>query len=101
MFGKNAQKLLGYTPKEVMGEILVKEFIINEYKLVVQAVLDQAFQEEETGNFEFPLMTKVSVCFDDLLNATTRCNEQGNTSGVVGIRQDITNALIFGVDTVG
>jgi PAS domain S-box-containing protein len=98
-------------------EDMVKEFITNEYKLVVQAVLDQAFQGEETGNFELPLMIDVGVHLNALLNAMTRCNEQGNISGVVSVGQDITgqlaqeqeysclvdtaNALIFGVDTLG
>ncbi len=114
---KNAQKLIGYTPKEGMGKILVKEFITNEYKMVAQAMLDQAFQGEETVNFEFPLMMEVGVHLDTLLNAMTHCNEQGNISGVVSIGQDITgqlaqeqeysclidtaNALMFGVDTLG
>jgi PAS domain-containing protein len=69
------------------------------------------------ANFEFPLMTKGGVRLDVLLNATTRRDEQGNISGVVGIGQDITgrlaqereysrlidtaNAPIFGVDTFG
>jgi PAS domain S-box-containing protein len=80
-------------------------------------MLDQALQEEETGNFEFPLMIEVSVHLNALLNAMTGCNEQSNISGVKSARQDITgrlaqeqeysrlidtaNALIFGVDTLG
>jgi PAS domain-containing protein len=87
---KNTQKLVGYTPEEGRREILVKEFITNEYKTVVQAVLDQAFQGEETGNFEFPHMMEVGVHLDSLLNAMIRCNERGNISGVVSIGQDIT-----------
>jgi hypothetical protein len=86
---KNAQKLVGYTPKQGVWKILVEEFITNEYKKVVQAMLDQAFQGEETGNFEFPLMIEVVVHLKALLNAMTRCDEQGNISGVVGIGQDI------------
>ncbi len=68
---KNAQKLVGYPPEEVMGKILVKEFITNEFKTAVQAVLDQALHREETANFEFPLMTKGGVHLDVLMNATT------------------------------
>jgi PAS domain S-box-containing protein len=117
VWNKNAQKLVGYTPKEGLWKILDKEFITHEYNTVVQAVLDQAFQGEETGNFEFPLMIEVGVHLDALLNTMTRCDEQGNISGVVSIGQDITgqlaqeqeyrylvdtaNALIFGVDTLG
>ena len=117
VWNKNAHKLVGYTPEEVMGKNLVKEFITDEFKTAVQAVLDQALHGEETANFEFPLMTKGGVRLDVLLNATTRRDEQGNIIGVVGIGQDITgrlaqereytrlidtaNAPIFGVDTLG
>ena len=117
VWNKSARKLVGYTPEEVMGKNLVREFITDEFKTAVQAVLDQALHGEETANFEFPLMTKGGVVLDVLLNATTRRDEQGNIIGVVGIGQDITgrlaqereytrlidtaNAPIFGVDTQG
>ncbi len=90
---KNAQKPVGYTPKEGMWKILVKEFITIEYKMVVQAVLDQAFQGDETGNFEFPLMIEVGVHLNALPNAMTHCNVQGNISGAVSIGQDIIGWL--------
>ena len=35
---------MGYTPEEVMAKNLVKEFITDEYKIAVQAVLDQALR---------------------------------------------------------
>ena len=44
--------------EEVMGQHLVEEFITQDYKTAVQAVLDQALRGEETANFEFPLITK-------------------------------------------
>ncbi len=112
-----AMRLVGYSSDEVMGKILVNEFITNEFKTAVQAVLDQALSGEETANFKFPLMTKGGVRLDVLLNTTTRRDKQSNISGVTGIRQDITgrlaqereysglidtaNAPIFGVDTFG
>ena len=112
-----AMQLVGYSSEEVMSKNLVKEFITDEYKTAVQAVLDMALHGEETANFEFPLITKAGVRLDVLLNATTRRDEQGNVIGVVGIGQDITgriaqereytrlidtaNAPIFGVDTNG
>ena len=76
-----------------MGKNLVKEFITDEFKTAVQAVLDQALRGEETANFEFPLMTKGGIRLEVLLNATTRKDEQGNIIGVVGIGQDITARL--------
>ena len=81
VWNKSARKLVGYTPEEVMGKNLVQEFITDDFKTAVQAVLDQALHGEETANFEFPLMTKGGVRLDVLLNATTRRDEQGNIIG--------------------
>lgn len=44
-----ARRLVGYAPSEVMGKNLVKEFITDEFKTAVQAVLDQALRGEETA----------------------------------------------------
>jgi len=112
-----AMRLVGYCTNEVMGHSLVKEFITDDYKTAVQAVLDRALQGAETENFEFPLITKSGMHIEVLLNATARRDEQGCIIGVVGIGQDITarlaqeneytklidtaNAPIFGVDTQG
>ena len=106
---------MGYPSAEVMGRNLVEHFITPEHRARVQSVIDQALEGKETANFEFLLMTKVGICLEVLLNATTWRDEQGNVIGVVGIGQDITghlaqereysrlidtaNAPIFGVDT--
>ena len=76
-----------------MGHSLVQEFITDDFKTAVQAVLDRALQGAETENFEFPLITKAGAHIEVLLNATTRRDEQGNIIGVVGIGQDITGML--------
>ena len=44
-----AMRLVGYSTEEVMGKNLVQEFITDEFKTAVQAVLDQALHGEETG----------------------------------------------------
>jgi PAS domain-containing protein len=49
VWNKCARSLVGYTPEEVMGKNLVQEFITDEFKTAVQAVLDQALHGEETG----------------------------------------------------
>ena len=95
VWNKNAHKLVGYPPEEVMGKNLVREFITDEFKTAVQTVLDQALHGEETANFEFPLITKHGVRLDVLLNATTRRDEQGNIIGVVGIGQDVSLILLL------
>ena len=107
-------RLIGYSTEEVMGRSLVQEFITDDFKTAVQAVLDQSLAGDETDNFEFPLASSLCSFFDIchpnrpplifliitflfylqitkggarievLLNATTRRDEQGNVIGVVG-----------------
>ena len=89
----------------------------------MSAVLNDALVGKETANFEFVLISKHGEAFTVLLNATTRRDEKGNVTGVVGVGQDITeldqvlaeskrvadltrlietaNAPIFGIDTAG
>lgn len=90
-----ATNLVGYTIDEVMGEKLVEEFITKDYQASVQHVLDQALQGKETANFEFPLMTKAGARIDVLLNATTRCDEQGNVVSVISCVQLLWSYCIY------
>ncbi|EEY61866.1 hybrid signal transduction histidine kinase, putative [Phytophthora infestans T30-4] len=117
IWNRKAAETTQYTNAEVLGKDLVAEFISEEYKVPVRSVLEKAFQDVETANFEFPLITKAGRRVEILLNATPRYNEQGQVMGMVGIGQDITvrmaqekeknrmihsaNAPIFGVDQDG
>jgi PAS domain S-box-containing protein len=117
VWNRNASKLTGFAGEEVMGRNLVKDFITDDYKERVQGVFTKALVGVETANFEFPLVTKAGVSVRVLLNATTRRDDQGKATGVVGIGQDITariaqeqeyarlidtaNAPIFGIDLEG
>jgi len=117
VWNKCAMRIVGYTPDEVMGKNLVREFITRDYQASVGMVIDRALRGDETANYEFPLMTKEGARIEILLNATARRNPGGEIIGVVGIGQDITgriaqereytrlidtaNAPIFGVDTYG
>ncbi|KAL3667057.1 hypothetical protein V7S43_007999 [Phytophthora oleae] len=117
IWNRKAAETTQYTNAEVLGKDLVAEFISEEYKVPVRSVLEKAFEDVETANFEFPLITKAGRRVEILLNATPRYNEQGQVMGMVGIGQDITirmaqekeknrmihsaNAPIFGVDQEG
>ncbi|CAK0900950.1 unnamed protein product [Prorocentrum cordatum] len=123
-WNRKAAELTLFSKEETMGRNLVKDFITEDYRKDVQAVLTQACSGSETANFEFPLMTKDNQRIDVLLNATPRRDGNGNVTGVVGVGQDIThlqkvltesktiaddlsrlietaNAPIFGVDVDG
>ena len=123
-WNNKAAEITGYTKQEVTGRYLVRDFIIDEYKVAVNSVLQKALQGMETDNFEFPFITKSGKRVEVLLNATTRRDTTGKTLGVVGVGQDITelkagkaelqrvandltllidtaNAPIFGIDADG
>jgi len=89
-WNNKAADITGYTQAEVTGRYLVRDFIIDEYKVAVNSVLSKALQGKETDNFEFPFITKSGQRVEVLLNATTRRDTTGKTLGVLGVGQDIT-----------
>ena len=89
-WNNKAAEITGYTQAEVTGRYLVRDFIIDEYKVAVNGVLANALQGKATDNFEFPFITKSGQRVEVLLNATTRRDTAGKTLGVLGVGQDIT-----------
>jgi len=89
-WNQTTRRITGYDKEQAMGRDLVAEFITDDYKASVKAVLDKALRGEETANYEFPLYTKTGQRVDILLNATARRDSSGNIVGVVGVGQDIT-----------
>jgi PAS domain S-box-containing protein len=89
-WNQQAEKITGFTKDEVMGRDLVADFITDDFKISVNNVLERALAGEETENYEFPLFTKTGDRVDVLLNSTTRRSASGQTVGVVGVGQDIT-----------
>ncbi|KAG6974318.1 hypothetical protein JG688_00003135 [Phytophthora aleatoria] len=106
-----------FSSQEIMGKDLVNRFVAEDHRESVGLLLRKALQGEQTGNFDFPLITKTGRRVEILLNATPRYDELGQIFGVMGIGQDITeriaqeqeyirlidtaNAPIFGVDSEG
>jgi PAS domain S-box-containing protein len=89
-WNKKSAEITGFDAEEVQGKNLVEEFISPDYRESVNDVLQKALKGENTSNFEFSLYTKNNNLIRVLLNATTRCNTNGDVVGVVGVGQDIT-----------
>ena len=89
-WNQQSEHITGFSKKEVMGRDLVADFITDDYKVSVGAVLSKALNGEETANYEFPLFTKSGKSVDVLLNSTTRLDASGQVVGVVGVGQNIT-----------
>jgi PAS domain S-box-containing protein len=90
-----AARITGFNKDEVMGHDLVHDFIEEDTRPAVQAVLDNALRGEETSNFELPLVAKDGRRITVLLNATTRRNVNRHIVGVIGVGQDITEAVVY------
>ena len=93
-----AAAITGFSKDEVMGRDLVADFITEDCKEPMKAVLDNALRGEETSNYEFPLYTKGGERLMVLLNASTRRDVDGKIVGVLGIGQDITELDMYRKD---
>ncbi len=89
-WNQHAEKITGFNKEEVIGRHLVANFITDDYKASVGAVLEKALKGIETANFEFPLFNRYGDRIDVLLNSTTRRDISGETIGVIGVGQNIT-----------
>ncbi|MFB3062063.1 MAG: PAS domain S-box protein [Candidatus Binatia bacterium] len=83
-------EITGFAKDEVMGRMLVEEFIEEDYRASFQDVLDKALVGDETSNFEMSLNTKKGERVLLLLGTTTRRDDSGIVVGVVSVGQDIT-----------
>ena len=55
-----AAAITGFTKQEVTGRYLVRDFIIDDYKVAVNGVLQKALGGTETDNFEFPFTQRTA-----------------------------------------
>merc|ERR1711937_690822 len=107
-----------------MGKPLVQTFINPQHREAANGILKDALRGVETSNYSLPLTTKDGRVRELLINASPRCDVDGNIVGVVGVAQDVTeqntaarkaerlvlelqtlidnaNAPIFGIDMYG
>ena len=85
-----AQEITGFTKAEVSGRDLVANFVTDDYKDAIGVILDKALNGEKIANYESSLLTKSGNKIDVLFNASTRRDASGQTVGVIGVGQDIT-----------
>lgn len=86
-------EITGYTKEEAFDCSLVETFIVPSMKDSVQEVLDNALEGRGTSNFELEFRTKSDEIRHLLVNATTRRDAENNVVGVVGVAQDVTEAV--------
>ncbi|HEC60848.1 MAG TPA: PAS domain S-box protein, partial [bacterium] len=89
-WNQTMERITGYIKPEVMGRNLVVNFIVDEFKSTVEAVLDKSLKGTETANCEFHLRVKDGGRVIVLLNSTTRRDTGGKIVGVISVGQDIT-----------
>jgi PAS domain S-box-containing protein len=123
-WNQTSEKITGFKKGDVLGKLLVQNYIAKDYQKSVKKVLDDALIGKETANFEFPLFAKDGQRVNVLLNSSARKDANGKIIGVLGVGQDITelaqkrsetesilkelrqfiqtaNAPIFGIDNEG
>jgi len=86
-------EITGYTKEEAFDCNLVDTFIVPYLYDGVQEVLQSALEGRGTSNFELEFRTKSNEIRHLLLNATTRRDTDNNVVGVIGVAQDVTEAV--------
>ncbi len=67
--------------------------IVPKLRQSVQNIMDNALKGKETSNYELEFRTKSNEIRHLLVNATTRRDAESNIVGVVGVAQDVTEAV--------
>ena len=73
--------------------MLIDKFIVPSMRVSGQDMLDHAMEGRGTSNFELKFRTNSSEVRHLLVNATTRRDAENNVVGVVGVAQDVTEAV--------
>lgn len=86
-------EITGFTKEEAFDCSFVDTFIVPHMQASVRDVLDSAKQGRGTSNFEVEFRTKSNEIRHILVNATTRRDAENHVVGVVGVAQDVTEAV--------
>jgi len=86
-------EITGFTKEEAFDCPLVETFIVPSLRASIQEVMDNALQGRGTSNYELEFRTKSNEIRHLLVNATTRRDAENNVVGVVGVAQDVTEAV--------
>lgn len=86
-------EITGFTKEEAFDCNLVETFIVPSLRDSVQAILASALEGIGTSNYELEFRTKSNEIRHLLVNATTRRDAENNVVGVVGVAQDVTEAV--------
>lgn len=88
-------KVTGYSKSEVLGKVLINEFILDGYKVAVTDLMKSALRGKNVTNYELPIYTRSGQVVTMLFNATARRDLKGNIIGVLGVGQDITELIQY------
>ena len=86
-------EITGYDKEDACYCSLVKYFVSNEIQSPAQDVLDNAMDGLGTTNHELQILTKSDETRHLLVNAFTSRDEKNQIVGVVGVAQDVTEAV--------
>jgi PAS domain S-box-containing protein len=86
-------EITGHTKEEAFDCPLVESFIVPHMQDSVRGVLESARLGRGTSNYELEFRTKSNEIRHLLVNATTRRDAENNVVGVVGVAQDVTEAV--------
>ena len=86
-------EITGFSKEEAHSKPLVSTFIVPNLRHSVQNILANALKGNETSNYQLEFHTKTNEIRHLLVNATTRRDAEFNIVGVVGVAQDVTEAV--------
>jgi PAS domain S-box-containing protein len=86
-------EITGFTKSEAFDCNLVETFIVSSFRDSVEEVLKNALEGKGTSNYELEFQTKSNDIRHLLVNATTRRDADGNINGVLGVAQDVSEAV--------